>query len=49
MDYDKVVLVAGGSGATFAIGLAADMLRRMTLESTKQIELVWAARGRGTY
>ncbi|KAH8159973.1 hypothetical protein CIB48_g8276 [Xylaria polymorpha] len=48
MDYDKVVLVAGGSGATFAIGLAADMLRRMTLESTKQIELVWAARGRGT-
>ncbi|KAI0446223.1 ferric reductase NAD binding domain-containing protein [Xylaria telfairii] len=45
MNYDKVVLVAGGSGATFAIGLAADMLRRMTLESTKQIELIWAARG----
>ncbi|RYC61926.1 hypothetical protein CHU98_g4269 [Xylaria longipes] len=46
MEYDKVVLVAGGSGATFAIGVAADMLRRMTLDSTKQIELIWATRGR---
>ncbi|KAI1750807.1 ferric reductase NAD binding domain-containing protein [Xylaria castorea] len=46
MEYDKVVLVAGGSGATFAIGLAADMLRRMSTDSTKQIELIWATRGR---
>ncbi|KAI0453453.1 ferric reductase NAD binding domain-containing protein [Xylaria acuta] len=46
MEYDKVVLVAGGAGATFAIGLAADMLRRMTLDSTNQIELIWATRGR---
>ncbi|KAI0471306.1 ferric reductase NAD binding domain-containing protein [Xylaria cf. heliscus] len=46
MEYDKVVLVAGGSGATFTIGLAADMLRRMTPDSTKQVELIWATRGR---
>ncbi|KAI0206745.1 ferric reductase NAD binding domain-containing protein [Astrocystis sublimbata] len=46
MDYDKVVLVAGGAGATFAIGLAVDMLRRMTLDSNKRIELIWSARGR---
>ncbi|KAI1737075.1 ferric reductase NAD binding domain-containing protein [Xylaria scruposa] len=46
MEYDKVVLVAGGSGATFAIGLAADMLRRMSPDSTKQVELIWATRGR---
>ncbi|KAI0473118.1 ferric reductase NAD binding domain-containing protein [Xylariaceae sp. FL0804] len=45
MDYDKVVLVAGGSGATFTFGLAADMLRRMTETSTQRIEFIWAARG----
>lgn len=49
MDYDKVVLVAGGSGATFTIALAADMIRRLSSESTKKIEFIWATKGRGTY
>ncbi|RWA09582.1 hypothetical protein EKO27_g5520 [Xylaria grammica] len=44
MDYDKVVLVAGGAGATFTIGLAADMIRRLSPDSTKQIEFIWTTR-----
>ncbi|KAI0407718.1 ferric reductase NAD binding domain-containing protein [Xylaria palmicola] len=48
MGYDKVVLVAGGSGATFTIGVAADMVRRMSPDSTKQIEFIWTTRGRDT-
>ncbi|KAI1301984.1 ferric reductase NAD binding domain-containing protein [Xylaria venustula] len=44
MEYDKVVLVAGGSGATFTIGLAADMIRRLSPDSTKQIEFIWVSR-----
>ncbi|CAJ2503027.1 Uu.00g104210.m01.CDS01 [Anthostomella pinea] len=44
MDYDKVVLVAGGAGATFTFGLAADMLRRMTEDSRQQIDFIWAIR-----
>ncbi|RYO79282.1 hypothetical protein DL766_002087 [Monosporascus sp. MC13-8B] len=44
MGYDKVVLVAGGAGATFTFGLAADMLRRMNETSTQRIEFIWAVR-----
>ncbi|KAI0974164.1 ferric reductase NAD binding domain-containing protein [Xylaria arbuscula] len=44
MEYDKVILVAGGSGATFTIGIAADMIRRLSPESTKQIEFIWVSR-----
>ncbi|KAI1416244.1 ferric reductase NAD binding domain-containing protein [Hypoxylon sp. FL1857] len=44
MDFDKVVLVAGGSGATFTFGLAADMLRRMPENSKQQIDFIWAVR-----
>ncbi|KAI1428595.1 ferric reductase NAD binding domain-containing protein [Xylaria sp. FL1777] len=46
MEYDKVVLVAGGSGATFTVGLAADMIQRMHLDSAKQIEFIWVSRNR---
>ncbi|KAI1270771.1 ferric reductase NAD binding domain-containing protein [Xylariaceae sp. FL1019] len=44
MDYDKVVLLAGGSGATFTFGIAADMVERMNQESEKQIDFIWATR-----
>ncbi|KAI1366206.1 ferric reductase NAD binding domain-containing protein [Xylaria arbuscula] len=46
MDYDKVVLVAGGTGATFTFGLAADMIRRLSPDSNKQIEFIWVSRKR---
>ncbi|KAI1336563.1 ferric reductase NAD binding domain-containing protein [Xylariaceae sp. FL0016] len=45
MDFDKVVLVAGGSGATFTFGLAADMLGRMTEDSNQHIDFIWAIKG----
>ncbi|KAL7623309.1 hypothetical protein AAE478_006990 [Parahypoxylon ruwenzoriense] len=44
LDYDKVVLVAGGSGATFTFGIAADMLGRMTQDSKQQIDFIWAVK-----
>ncbi|KAI0540483.1 ferric reductase NAD binding domain-containing protein [Xylaria digitata] len=44
MDYDKVVLVAGGSGATFTTGLAVDMIQRLSPDSTKHIEFIWVTR-----
>lgn len=49
MDFDKVVLVAGGSGATFTFGMAADMLRRMSEDSQQQIDFIWAVKGHGAY
>lgn len=46
-DFDKVVLIAGGSGASFTFGMASNILQKMTPESDKQIEFVWAVRDRG--
>ncbi|KAI0164313.1 ferric reductase NAD binding domain-containing protein [Hypoxylon sp. FL1284] len=45
LDFDKVVLVAGGSGATFTFGIAADMLDRMAENSQQQIDFIWAVKG----
>ncbi|KAI5923191.1 ferric reductase NAD binding domain-containing protein [Camillea tinctor] len=45
MNYDKIVLVAGGSGATFTFGVTADILGRMTQDSKQQIDFIWAVRG----
>jgi predicted ferric reductase len=47
MDYDKVLLVAGGSGATFTFGLAVNMLKRMSETSKQRMEFIWAVRGHG--
>ncbi|TIC91629.1 Ferric/cupric reductase transmembrane component 2 [Colletotrichum higginsianum] len=40
-EYDKVVLVAGGSGASFTVGTALNILKRLTQNSTQSIVLVW--------
>ncbi|KAI1805124.1 ferric reductase NAD binding domain-containing protein [Daldinia bambusicola] len=45
MDFDRVVLVAGGSGATFTFGMAADMLARMSKNSKQRIDFIWAVKG----
>ncbi|KAI1465918.1 ferric reductase NAD binding domain-containing protein [Daldinia caldariorum] len=45
MDFDRVVLVAGGSGATFTFGMAADMLARMSENSKQRIDFIWAVKG----
>ncbi|KAF3008065.1 hypothetical protein E8E14_007639 [Neopestalotiopsis sp. 37M] len=45
-DFDKVVLIAGGSGASFTFGMASNMLQKMTADSDKQIEFIWAVKDR---
>ncbi|KAI1337517.1 ferric reductase NAD binding domain-containing protein [Xylariaceae sp. FL0016] len=45
MDFHKIVLVAGGAGATFTFGLVNDLLSRLPENSTKQIEFIWSVRG----
>ncbi|KAK2021010.1 ferric reductase like transmembrane component [Colletotrichum zoysiae] len=40
-EYDKVVLVAGGSGASFTVGTALNMLKRLTPSSGQSIVFVW--------
>ncbi|ROV92348.1 hypothetical protein VMCG_09144 [Cytospora schulzeri] len=44
MEYDKVILIAGGSGASFTFGLAVNMLERMGPESTNNITFIWAVK-----
>lgn len=48
MAFDQVVLIAGGSGATFTFGLAVNMLEKMGPESTKKITFIWAVKKHGT-
>lgn len=49
-DYESVLLVAGGSGATFTLGLLDDIVGRCTKlgraqgEKTRRIEFVWCIR-----
>lgn len=45
--FDKVVLIAGGSGATFTFGLAVNMLERMDAASTKSIVFIWIVKKHG--
>ncbi|KAK3994646.1 putative ferric reductase transmembrane component [Cladorrhinum sp. PSN332] len=44
MDFDKIVLIAGGGGATFTFGLAVNVLERMTEETHKSIVFIWTVR-----
>lgn len=49
LEYDKVVLIAGGSGASFTFGLAVNLLERMGPESMKNITFIWAVRKHGEF
>ncbi|KAI2623816.1 ferric reductase NAD binding domain-containing protein [Xylaria nigripes] len=42
--YDKVVMIAGGSGATFTLGLVTNMMKRLAPESHMQVEFIWVVR-----
>jgi len=44
MDFDKIVLIAGGGGATFTFGLAVNVLERMDEDSPKNIVFIWSVR-----
>lgn len=45
--FDKVICVAGGSGATFTFGMASNMLQKMTEHTKSSIEFIWAVKSRG--
>ncbi|KAK3316679.1 ferric reductase NAD binding domain-containing protein [Apodospora peruviana] len=44
MEFDKIVLIAGGGGATFTFGLAVNVLERMKEESHKNVVFIWAVK-----
>ncbi|KAB8209718.1 ferric reductase like transmembrane component-domain-containing protein [Aspergillus parasiticus] len=45
MEFDKVILVAGGSGASFTFAIALGLLETLAARNTsKQIEFLWAIR-----
>lgn len=51
-DYESVLLVAGGSGATFSIGMLDDIVKRCAGvrkggEKTKRVEFVWCVKSFG--
>ncbi|KAH8659044.1 ferric reductase NAD binding domain-containing protein [Ilyonectria robusta] len=45
--YDKLILIAGGSGATFTFGLAANFVKHLetrSIESTQSMSFIWAVK-----
>ncbi|KAI9845793.1 MAG: hypothetical protein M1838_001531 [Thelocarpon superellum] len=47
--FDKVVLIAGGSGASFAIAIAMQLLRAGPADNPPTIDVVWAVREHGKF
>jgi predicted ferric reductase len=45
---DKVILIAGGSGASFTFGVALDTVKRLPEASKTTIDFVWTVREEGT-
>lgn len=45
--FDKVILVAGGSGASFTFAIALDLIRAKS--EAKSIDFVWAVRSQGSW
>ncbi|TVY49572.1 Ferric/cupric reductase transmembrane component, partial [Lachnellula occidentalis] len=43
-NFTKVVLIAGGSGASFTVGIAVDLLRRLATSQSTTIEFIWTVR-----
>jgi hypothetical protein len=46
---DKVILVAGGSGATFTFGVALDMIKKLGDPAKPTIEFIWTVKEEGIY
>ncbi|KAK0111505.1 hypothetical protein ONS95_001860 [Cadophora gregata] len=45
---DKVILIAGGSGASFTFGIALDMLKKLDSKSKTTIDFIWTVREQET-
>ena len=41
---DKVILIAGGSGASFTFGVALDMIKKLSESSQTTIDFVWSVK-----
>lgn len=46
--FDKVVLVAGGSGASFTFAIALDLIEASN-KAVKSIDFIWIVRNQGTF
>jgi predicted ferric reductase len=44
---NKILLIAGGSGASFSLGVAADIVRKLGDSTTTVIEVVWVVKEPG--
>ncbi|KAK4211104.1 ferric reductase NAD binding domain-containing protein [Rhypophila decipiens] len=44
MEFDKIVLIAGGGGATFTFGLMVNILERMNEDARKKVSFIWAVK-----
>ncbi|EFX01008.1 ferric reductase transmembrane component 5 [Grosmannia clavigera kw1407] len=42
--YDRIILVAGGSGATFTFGLATHLVENLKTESQQKLDFIWSVR-----
>lgn len=47
--YERVVLFAGGSGATFAFALAVEWARKKDVESKESVNFIWSVRTVGKF
>lgn len=45
--FDKVIFIAGGSGASFTCGVAVDTLRKLGDSTATTIEFIWVVREQG--
>ena len=46
-DADKVVLIAGGSGASFTFGVALEMIKKTENTTRINIEFIWTVKEQG--
>lgn len=49
LHYDKIVLIAGGGGASFTFGLAVNALERMKEGSNTEIVFIWTVKQHGKF
>lgn len=46
--FTKLIFIAGGSGASFSLGVAADIVGKLGDSANVSIEVIWVLRERGT-
>ncbi|KAF7546544.1 hypothetical protein G7Z17_g8348 [Cylindrodendrum hubeiense] len=46
--YDRIIFIAGGSGAAFTFGLVNDFLSKLELESPQLVDFIWTVREKVT-